>query len=1119
MADSGARGFKLLCAFVGSFFSLLCLVSWQTGAAELEGDLAREFNHEIWRQEQGLPGGSIGALLQTRDGYLWIGTKTGLARFDGLKFTLFNHVNTSELKDEDCWKLAEDADGSLWIAIHNNLLRRRNQTFTVYHPEVEPYYQGPVNALCARRSGGLWVATPHGVVSFELEKFAWRADWSDSGIPAVGNLHEDPAGMIWVLAARGLICVDPRTGRFVDHSNPPSFGGLPAQALVQSDGSGNLWMLHSGPDNPEGSGQAWLWRFQNDRWINYSETLLSNMGRALFMLVDRSGSLWLPAGQRGLQCLREGKWIRYALPWGLPEDFPTCMTEDREGNLWIGTEAGRLHRLQPKIVLTLTTSDGLAHDDSWTIFESRNGSVWVGTAAGLSQLQTSGTSDVRLASAPSPIKPEVARRRFEISNYSPRDGLADKVIRSLAEDASGTLWVGTGNGLDSFRDLQFTHHRFPGVDHGDLDGKGWNKIYAIAPGQDGSLWAGVPNGLHRLRDGRDTFYTTANGLSTNDVRALLQDRTGNLWIGTGGGGLCRFALTDAAAEISPRVDALPQHEQTSRQLTSAAPRQTTVLTTKDGLSSDFVWALHEDPQGVLWIGTERGLNRLPIKGAARNLASPATLARNKNQGATKPQPSGTIFAFTSHHGLFDDSVNHILEDDLGNFWISTEHGIYRVRKEELNDVAEGRAKAVHSALFDEADGLLSAKTRGQKSQPAGCKTRDGRLWFPTVKGVAIIDPKTCKENNVPPPVVIEQVMADREIIFGDGVGSLTSEIQNKQSLRTSAAARLEPGRARVIEFRYTANSFIASEKIRFQYRLEGYEDAWHDASTRRVAYYTNLAPGEYRFRVRACNHHNVWNESGAVFAFYLAPHYYETWWFYPMCAAAIALCVIGLHRLRVGVMHRIHLLEKQTALAEERQRLAKDMHDDIGSQLNRLALLCDAARSKSGATPPSSSDLAQIAHLAREADRGLDTIVSAFRPGPSTLAQLASYLSQYAFEYLEPTTIRLNLEFPEEPPDWPLSGWARHNLLLTAKEALCNVLQHSSAKTVWIKLQLDTQHFTLEIQDDGKGFLPDARTKFDQTAGNGLRNMEQRVAEAGGRFYLRSQPGSGTTITIRVPKT
>ncbi len=481
-------------------------------------------------------------------------------------------------------------------------------------------------------------------------------------------------------------------------------------------------------------------------------------------------------------------------------------------------------------------------------------------------------------------------------------------------------------GVESYKQQPFPHKR-------DL-----NKIRVVYPAKNGTLWVGTVGGLFLLKDGRWTTFTPAEGLAHadlyGDVRALVEDKAGNLWIGTAGGGVQSYR-----------------------------DGKFTTFTTTNGLSSNFVWAFHEDADGALWIGTEHGLNRFE---------------------------KGRFTAFTTREGLPADLVNEILEDDFGNLWVSHDLGIYRVYKQDLNAVAAGRAKSVRAVRFDESDGLPSIETNGQKSQPAGCKTRDGRLWFPTTKGVVVIDPKLCDLDQIQPKTVVEQVRADGEIIFNNarldcarfgvphsgGIGQGPPK-DGAPSWRAVAPASRQRARAGVSITRLLF--FTAPEKTAFRYRLRGAEDPWIDAGTRREAYFTRLRPGEYDFEVMAASHRGVWSEKSAGFAFYIQPFYYQTWWFYLGCGLVTTCLVAGIIIWRIRELRKLHRLEQQSAITDERTRIAKDLHDGLGADLTRLALLADLAGGESVAG--TGEHLQKLSRSSREAALVLKEMIWIAQPG------------------------------------------------------------------------------------------------------------------------------------------
>jgi len=337
---------------------------------------------------------------------------------------------------------------------------------------------------------------------------------------------------------------------------------------------------------------------------------------------------------------------------------------------------------------------------------------------------------------------------------------------------------------------------------------------------------------------------------------------------------------------------------------------------------------------------------------------------------------------------------------------------------------------------------------------------------------------------------------------------------DRKPLDPYKAASLPPGRGDVLELRYTANSLVAPEKVQFRYCLyhDGHDDTWTEAGNRRVAYYTNLRPGNYTFRVIACNNHGVWNEEGASYSFFLAPHFYQTWLFYLLCSLTVVLAGYGLHWIRLSVVRKIERLEKQHALEKERARIANEMHDDLGSSLTQIALLGELANRDLPDANKTGEHIQKITRTTREVFRAMDEIVWAVNPKHDTLSSLIGYLSKYAQDFLRPAGIRCRLDLPQNLPPHPLTTDERHNLFLTVKEALNNIVKHAGASEVWLRVSLDSARCLISIEDNGRGFaIGSARPD-----GNGLTNMRERLAPTSGEFKLNSQPGQGTRLELIV---
>ena len=586
---------------------------------------------------------------------------------------------------------------------------------------------------------------------------------------------------------------------------------------------------------------------------------------------------------------------------------------------------------------------------------------------------------------------------------------------------------------------------------------------ALYEGKQGEVWIGTTAGLHRYEGGKLTWFAGKDQLVSPDVRVIEQSQDGTLWFGMLGGGL--GSLKDGALKQFRRPD---------------------------GLSSDFVLALHAEADGTLWIGTsDNGLCRLR---------------------------QGKFATISVEQGLLASIISQIADDGAGNLWMGSHHGILRASKADLNRCADGELKSVRCLSYGKAEGLASQKCSGG-FQPGVCKTADGRLWFPTAKGLAIIDPGNFTTNTVPPPVVIEELTVEGKPVKFQGPKAAD------HGADSASVLQIPPGKQR-FELRYTALSFAAPDKVRFKYKLEGLENEWVDAGTRRVAPYSYLPPGTYNFQVIACNNDDVWNKEGASLAFRVLPHVWQAWWFKIALAvaAAGAVAALAISVTRRRVRRKLEQLERQRALERERARIARDIHDDLGASLTRITLLSQSARSELESGHRAGADVDQIYSTARELTRSMDEIVWAVNPQHDTLDSLVTYLGRFAQHFLTVAGIRCRLDAPLQLPALPLTAEMRHNVFLAFKEALNNVVKHAKATEVRLSLELRPEGFMLVIADNGCGFTwPPGQELATEPAdghrlagGNGLTNMQKRLEEIGGCCGWDTAPGEGTRAKLVV---
>ncbi|HXL20968.1 MAG TPA: two-component regulator propeller domain-containing protein [Candidatus Dormibacteraeota bacterium] len=732
--------------------------------------------------------------------------------------------------------LAQTMDGYLWIGTQEGLVRFDGLHFQVFDRKTTPELSSnDIRALCVTQDGSLWIGTFLGdLVRLKDGKFTAYAPKHELGGNAVSAIYEDRETNLWV-GTRGGGLYRFKNGRFDAYKTQDGLINNSVSSIVE-DRSGTFWIGTDGGLSILRGG------------VFASLPMMEGLSHEIVWTVyqDREGAVWIGTDGAGLERYQDGKLTAYTIKDGLPSNSVHTVYKDKQGNLWVGT-AGGLSCFHKGRFENYAVKDGLSDNAVGPLFEDPEGSLWVGTAnGGLNRL---------------------SKGRF--ATHGTLDGLSAPVVWSVAEDAAGYIWAGTdGGGLNRFSNGRFTAFT-------TKQGLSGNTIGALYPAKDGSLWVSTNAGLDRLKDGKITTYTAKQGLPARRessglapsvlVKAIAEDNQGDLWFGTDGGGLCIFkdgkfttyTTKDGLASnvvlwLTPRR-AGGMWIGTTKGLNKRENGVFSTFNSGNGLANDAVMTMYEDTEGVLWIGTEGGLSRLK---------------------------QGKLTAYTSHDGLFDDLTFQILEDDHGNLWMSCNKGVYRVAKKELNAFADGLLRAVTSVSYGVADGMKSKECDGGV-QPAGWKSRDGKLWFPTIQGLVAVNPNEMGANTHIPPVLIEKISSGRVAI------------------EHPTEVRLEPGQGN-LQFQFTAPSFVAPGKIQFRYQLQGFDADWVDAGTRRIAYYTNIPPGSYHFRVTASNNDSVWNPTSASVGVYLAPYFHQTLLFYALCVLAFVAATTAVYRFRVS---------------------------------------------------------------------------------------------------------------------------------------------------------------------------------------------------------------------------
>lgn len=965
-------------------------------------------------------------------------------------------------------------------------------------------FQEWIDSIAQTPDGYLWLGGHEGLTRFDGKRFVSLAPFKDVMVPdrTVNDLRVDAAGRLWVASYGAIYCCQ-RAGE--DFQRFDAAQGLPAD------------------------------------WV-----------RCLLFTPD--GRLWAGTDSHGLFVLERGRFAPYAFPSPLPCWRVTALAQGADGGLWVGSAAG-LVRIGPdgEPPRGYTQADGLPDDHVSALATDAQGQLWAGTHRGLARLDHDRFVAVPLGGTGSPAvgallvdrrdslwvacvnagleRLEPATLQSESVTFPP--GAADGNFKRIFEDREGNVWLGSDAGVRCLSDAQFTVVS-------SQDGLPNRTVNAVCSGRDGRLWIGTEGGLTLWRRGRlEPIAVSPEGQGTlrQGVTSLHEDRQGTLWFGTAYGGL--YALRDGrVAEVPLQTRAFApayapvsviREDQAGTLWVGtfgeglqavAGGKVVKTLTRDDGLKSDFVTDLAPSPiEGALWVATDHGVSVLnggkpeaPVAAGAADpeekfvslyLDSEGVLWAGTMGGGInrlKGGRWGPAFC-TKAQGLFSDEIFSILEDQRGHLaqlWTSGNRGIVSIPKAELDDYFDGRRSTVSCQVFGREDGLRSVQCAGA-NQPSGCVTPEGQLCFPTTDGVAMIAPEKVRYNAQAPLTQIERMLVDvtQSVPLGPG---------RKPALGAGTHS---------VEFDYAGLSFSAPRRVLFKYQLEGFDQGWVEAGVRAEAYYTNLAPGTYRFRVIACNNDGVWTpkEEAASVSFAILPHFYQTFWFYLLCALALGVTLWLLARWRL-----------QQVLAE-RNRLARELHDTLAQSF--LALLwqiesAEIALAK-GLAERAQASLQRAKGQARDGLKETRRAVQALRAG--VLEDAGSFpaaLTALVRKAADGTGLAIEVRQTGAP--YPLREAWEQTLLRVAQEALHNALKHAQARSFEVGLDYeDAKRFRLYLRDDGKGFEVGSWETGISPGGStvsgkmGLRCMHERCRRLGGELRLSSRPGAGTCIEVQVP--
>jgi signal transduction histidine kinase/ligand-binding sensor domain-containing protein len=955
-----------------------------------------QYAHTAWRIGEGLLSSEVQAIAQTPDGYLWLGTESGLLRFDGVRAVPWPARQYGALPGTEIIQLLVTRNGRLWIGTNAGLASWKDGQLVAY-PELAGQF---ISRLIEDSKETVWagtIAIPNARLC--AIRTAVQCDGQDGRLGnAVLSLFDD-GETLWAGTQSGLWRWSP--GLPTRYMMP-----TPSVNDVLRDSAGTLLVAMQGG----------VRQLAGHALAAYAIPGVDGSFDARRLLLDRHRALWIGTSNRGLVHLHEGRADLFTAVDGLSGNRVQAVYEDREGSVWVATNEG-LDRFRESAVATISTKQGLAADAGFSVLAARDGSVWVGTPDGLTRWQ-----DGRPTS------------------YRTREGLPDPHIATLFEDSSGRILASTRGGIAAFDGRQFV----------PLPPLFTRVVYNIVEPRPGELWINDQDRglLHLIGDELvQTIPWSALGRDDH-ANALVVDQGRNgLWIG--------FYKGDVAF------------------LQNGAIRKS--FRAADGLGAGRVSHMRFDQEGALWAATAGGLSRIK---------------------------DDRIITLTTANGLPCDAIQWTLADADRSLWILMSCGLARISAPQLAAWTIDPRRAVTITAYDRADGVRTQSGPIGFNPPAA-RLADGRLWFASPAGIGVVDPGHLPLNLLPPAVHIEQIVADRTAV--------------ETPMTANGTVQLPP-RVRDLQIDYTATSLVAPERMQFRYLLEGYDREWQDAGTRRQAFYTDLKPGPYSFRVIAANNSGVWNDAGASVQFTIAPAYYQTRWFLALSLGTLVALIWSAYRLRIRVVekhrHEITALNERLMKAQEQERIriAGELHDGVMQQMLAMTMMLGTAKRRIAEDSEARPTLDKISDKLVEVGSEIRRMSHDLHPPILQEAGLSQAVRAYCEQFSASSGIAVVCGAGDGLDT--LSRGAALALFRIIQEALGNAAKHAHAARISVQLMRSGEVVTLSVSDDGAGF---DRSRLSASGGLGLIMMRERAGQLNGTFEFNTAPGRGTAIKVVIP--
>jgi len=977
--------------------------------------------------------------------------------------------------------IAQTPDGYLWLGTDFGLSRFDGVRSVPWlppdgsPPDGQQLPNGQIRTLLVTRDGRLWIGTQAGLASWKDGKLTHYPELTGQEITA---LLEDSQETIWVGSLgtpTGRLCAIQSAGVKCHGED----GSLGSGVFSLAEYQGHLWA---------GTARGlWQWNTDFPTGLPKVYSLADPLAEPNTLFEGDNGNLWI--GLRGgVGQLAGGEVQPYPLP-GVGNFRVERVLRDRDGGLWIATLGLGVVHLHHGVADTFTSADGLSGGTVHCVFQDREGNIWVGTEDGFDRF-----------------------RDFAVATISSKQGLSQTNATAVLAARDGSVWVSTYNGLNRWKDGQWTVYgkqgnrssalQAPTLTAGLLtkpgrvrevndSGLSGNSFACLFEDNQGRIWVSSVRGLAYFENGR---FIPVSSVPSQIAHSIAEDDSGSIWIADQEHGLLRL-VGGRLSDQTPWANL--GHEDPATAMVFDRKRGGLWLgffhgglayfkdgrirasyTAAEGLGEGRVNDLSLDPDGTLWAATDGGLSRLNT-----------SLSNN-----------GRLATLTSQNGLLCEAIHWAIGDDANSYWLETPCGLVRIARSELEAWAGDPKRMVKTTVFDISDGVRSMSLASGYT-PHVAKAQDGTLWFISLDGVSVVHPRHLPFNKLPPPVQVQQVTADRKVYDAPPDGSL----------------RLPP-LLRDLEIDFTALSFVEPEKVHFRYKLEGHDRDWQEVGTRRQAFYNDLPPRGYRFRVMASNDNGVWNETGAFVDFAIAPAFYQTIGFRAAGIAAFLALLAGLYQLRVRQVAQ-HLNIRMEARLNERMRIARDLHDTLLQSFQGVLLKFHAVTYLLPDRPDARTSLEGVIDQARQAITEGRDAVEGLRSSLSVTNDLEQDIRTIGKGLAAEQDGRNGPEFrvQVEGESRDLAPLLRDEIFRIASEALRNAFRHARAGRIEVEIRYGQRQLRLRVRDDGRGIEQEVLDRSSHAGHYGLPGMHERAKLISGKLEVWSETDSGTEIELTVP--